>query len=120
MGGAHEKHPSAPASEFPDDPEDVHSTGPELWEKKAGQKFADPFDWHITAEGPGEGTKVSPKIVPSIEESRIVGCVCEQEAMHIKWMTVYKGEPRRCQCGIWFKVVEADWAAYPEFPDLPH
>merc|ERR1711893_144972 len=118
---------SAPAGggsmkeQFPEDPEDPHSVGPEKWENLTKQKYGDdPYDWSMAPHTFGQGTKDNPKQVPSIEESRLVGCLCEEEDMHIKWMTVYKGAPRRCACGFWFKVVEPDYAAYPEYPDIAH
>jgi len=54
----------------------------------------------------GAGTKDKPNLVPSAFESRIVGCVCEDESSHINWMWLHKGTPTRCGCGFWFKLVE--------------
>ena len=52
----------------------------------------------------GPGTKDQPNLVPSAFESRLVGCVCEEEATHVTWMWLHAGTPRRCECGHWFKL----------------
>ena len=52
------------------------------------------------------GTKDKPNLVPSVCDVRVVGCVCEEDATCISWMWLYKGEPKRCECGYWFKLVE--------------
>jgi len=54
----------------------------------------------------GAGTKDKPNLVPSAFDSRIVGCVCEDESSHINWMWLHKGTSTRCGCGFWFKLVE--------------
>ena len=53
------------------------------------------------------GTKDSPNTVPSVCDFRVVGCVCEEDATAISWMWLYKGEPKRCECGYWFKLVDS-------------
>ena len=53
------------------------------------------------------GTKEKPNLVPSVADFRVVGCVCEEDATSISWMWLYKGEPKRCECGYWFKLVES-------------
>jgi len=35
-----------------------------------------------------------------------MGCVCDDDAMHVNWMWLHKGPPRRCECGHWFKLME--------------
>merc|ERR1712136_683146 len=35
---------------------------------------------------------------------RVAGCVCEEDATAISWMWLYKGEPKRCECGYWFNL----------------
>jgi len=36
------------------------------------------------------------------------GVAGEEDSVSINWMFLYKGEPKRCQCGNWFKLVELD------------
>lgn len=67
----------------------------------------DPFDLKIVARG-GEGTKDSPDLIPSMFNRRIVGHICEEDQSHITWFYLYKGEPQKCQCGHWFKLVPVD------------
>jgi cytochrome c oxidase subunit 5b len=54
----------------------------------------------------GAGTKDKPNLIPSAFDSRIVGCICEDESSHINWMWLHKGTQTRCGCGFWFKLVE--------------
>jgi len=83
-----------------------HATGDEkkilLLEEKG---ITDPY--YVNAMKRGPGTKDKPNIVPSFEEKRLVGCVCEEDATTINWMWVHKGDPRRCECGYWFKCEDA-------------
>ncbi|XP_003746148.1 cytochrome c oxidase subunit 5B, mitochondrial [Galendromus occidentalis] len=84
-----------------------HATGKEKYELEAIRSGnLDPFD-----EAPrkrGVGTKDQPNLVPSIKEKRLVGCICEEDAVVINYMWVHKGELRRCMCGHWFKLVDRD------------
>lgn len=43
-------------------------------------------------------------MIPSAYDSRIVGCICEEDAGTIVWMWLHKGEPKKCQCGYWFQL----------------
>ncbi|XP_015188884.1 PREDICTED: cytochrome c oxidase subunit 5B, mitochondrial-like [Polistes dominula] len=82
-----------------------HATGIEKREKLAhlaGEE--DPFNLNVTKRGPG--TKECPNLVPSAFNSRLVGCICEEDHSHINWMWLHQGTPRRCECGYWFKLVE--------------
>ncbi|KAL2750117.1 hypothetical protein V1477_001613 [Vespula maculifrons] len=82
-----------------------HATGMEkreLLAKAAGDD--DPFNLKVTKRGPG--TKDCPNLVPSAFNSRMVGCICEEDQSHINWMWLHEGTPRRCECGYWFKLVE--------------
>lgn len=54
----------------------------------------------------GPGTKDKPTLVSSAFDSRIIGCVCDDESSHINWMWLHKGNSTRCECGFWFKLVE--------------
>lgn len=81
-----------------------HATGlekRELLAKVAGND--NPFDLKVIKRGPG--TKLQPNEIPSAFDSRIVGCICEEEATSINWMWLHKGEPKRCECGYWFNLV---------------
>ncbi|XP_012288494.1 cytochrome c oxidase subunit 5B, mitochondrial-like [Orussus abietinus] len=73
----------------------------ELLQKMAGND--DPFDMNVIKRGPS--TKDCPTLVPSAFDSRLVGCICEEEATSINWMWLHQGSPRRCECGFWFKLV---------------
>ncbi|GFG36739.1 hypothetical protein Cfor_00886 [Coptotermes formosanus] len=74
----------------------------ELLVEEAG-KDSDPYGLAIKR---GEGTKDKPNLIPSAFDSRIVGCICEDESSHINWMWLHKGTATRCGCGFWFKLVE--------------
>ncbi|CAF0848745.1 unnamed protein product [Didymodactylos carnosus] len=58
-------------------------------------------------------------LVPSAFDKRLIGCVCNEDVYHIKWMYVHKGEPKRCYCGHWFKVVERTWPDLTDFGITP-
>ncbi|KAG8237091.1 hypothetical protein J437_LFUL017369 [Ladona fulva] len=80
-----------------------HATGLEKREMLAKAAGNDnPFDMKIFQRGPG--TKDNPTLVPSAFDSRIIGCVCEEESASVCWMWLYEGEPKRCGCGYWFKL----------------
>jgi len=84
-----------------------HAVGPERWElltRLAGND--DPFEMNVRKRA--KGTFEEPTLIPSIYEKRLIGCVCEEDAISINWMFVFKGEPKRCHCGNWYKLVELD------------
>jgi len=84
-----------------------HSVGPERWEllaRLAGNE--DPFEMNIKKRT--KGTREEPTLIPSMYEKRLVGCVCEEDSISINWMFLFKGEPKRCHCGNWYKLVELD------------
>ncbi|KAJ8688497.1 hypothetical protein QAD02_024292 [Eretmocerus hayati] len=82
-----------------------HATGLEKAEMIARlQGNDDPFDTKMMKMGPG--TKDCPNLVGSYFNSRLIGCICEEDQCHINWMWLHKGQPRRCECGHWFKLVE--------------
>ncbi|KAK0083138.1 hypothetical protein PV325_009263 [Microctonus aethiopoides] len=86
---------------FPD-PMDL-ATGLEKKELLAYQAGNDdPF--YMKARKRGVGTKEEPNLVPSFEDSRIIGCVCEEDSASVVWMWIHEGTPRRCNCGHWFKL----------------
>ncbi|XP_003487551.1 cytochrome c oxidase subunit 5B, mitochondrial-like [Bombus vosnesenskii] len=53
-----------------------------------------------------DSTKENPNLVPSAFKSRVVGCLCEEDTAHVNWMWLHEGQPRRCECGHWFKLTE--------------
>jgi len=54
------------------------------------------------------GTKDKPTMIPSAHEMRLVGCVCHEDAFYVNYMWLYAGEPKRCECGYWFKLTKAE------------
>ncbi|GJQ80745.1 hypothetical protein Trydic_g9337 [Trypoxylus dichotomus] len=82
-----------------------HATGlekRELLAKVAGTE--NPFDLKVIKRG--AGTKAQPNEIPSAFDARIVGCICEEDATSVNWMWLHKGQPRRCDCGHWFSLVQ--------------
>jgi len=82
-----------------------HATGlekRELLAIAAGNK--DPFGMDALKRGPG--TKDQPNLVPSMEDKRMIGCICEEDSTSIIYMWLHKGDPKRCECGHWFKLVD--------------
>merc|ERR1712008_314695 len=53
----------------------------------------------------GTGSFQDPNLVASMFEKRLVGCICDEDSYDITWMTVWRGEPKRCECGNWYKLV---------------
>lgn len=51
-----------------------------------------------------DNTKDKPIMVPSAFDSRMIGCICEEDQTYICWMWLHAGAPRRCECGNWFKL----------------
>jgi len=56
----------------------------------------------------GPGTKDVPNLIPSMFENRLICCQCEPNAHYNNHMWLRKGSSRRCECGHWFKLVDAD------------
>lgn len=65
----------------------------------------DPFNLKVI-QRQSISTKDSPNLVGSAFESRIIGCICEEDQSHVMWMWLHAGAPRRCECGHWFKLVQ--------------
>merc|ERR1711976_974567 len=75
-----------------------HSVGPERFEllaRVAGNE--DPFEFNVKKRA--AGTKDEPTLIPSMFDKRLVGCICEEDAVTINWMFLHKGEQKRCGCG---------------------
>ncbi|XP_044742282.1 cytochrome c oxidase subunit 5B, mitochondrial-like [Chrysoperla carnea] len=102
------RHLALTASRFADKPlaDPVeHATGIEKREilaKISGND--DPFDMKVIKRV--DGGKSNPTLIPSAFDARIVGCVCEEDATSVTWMWLHKGQPKRCECGYWYKLVE--------------
>ncbi|BFZ16387.1 hypothetical protein BsWGS_19426 [Bradybaena similaris] len=110
------------ASGPPSKPEDVHkgkvlseqveladdfgqSVGPEREEVLArASGDEDPYLMNVIKRT--KGTFQEPTVITSNFNRRMVGCICEEDALAINWMTVYRGEPKRCECGYWFKLAD--------------
>lgn len=75
----------------------------------------DPY-CNLPTERNGRGTKDNPIPIESFINERTIACVCEETQNHVKYTTIYKNEPKRCQCGHWLKLVEAPkfWEKIPK------
>ncbi|XP_063788068.1 cytochrome c oxidase subunit 5B, mitochondrial isoform X3 [Pseudophryne corroboree] len=60
-----------------------------------------------------KGSKEDPNIVPSVNNHRIVGCICEEENTAVIWFWLHKGEAQRCpSCGSFYKLVPQEYHHY--------
>lgn len=77
--------------------------------------FLDPYS-NLPVERNGRGTKDNPVPIEAFGNERIVACSCETTQNHLKYTWVYRGEPKRCQCGHWLKLVDAPrfWEKIPK------
>ncbi|RLU25318.1 hypothetical protein DMN91_001474 [Ooceraea biroi] len=94
---------SACAKKFADSLD--HATGLEKREMLAYMAGNDD-PYNMTIKRRLDNTKENPNLVYSAFDSRMMGCICDEDAMHVNWMWLHKGPPRRCECGHWFKLVE--------------
>ncbi|CAH0402385.1 unnamed protein product [Chilo suppressalis] len=62
----------------------------------------DPF--RIMAIKRGPGTRERPNLIPSANQQRLLGCKCNDHVMHIEYMWLHMGVPKRCGCGYWFEL----------------
>ncbi|KAL3096468.1 hypothetical protein niasHT_029827 [Heterodera trifolii] len=53
-------------------------------------------------------TKEVPNVVHVYLEDKVVGCLCEHDGDHVNYWHIRKGDTKRCECGHWFKGVQAD------------
>ena len=49
---------------------------------------------------------------PGCSEEWRVLVAGEEDAISINWMFLFKGEPKRCHCGNWYKLVELDTSKF--------
>ncbi|XP_076038888.1 cytochrome c oxidase subunit 5B, mitochondrial-like [Oratosquilla oratoria] len=84
-----------------------HATGlvkQELLSKVAGNE-QNPFDMRVYKCVSGDSSNQT--MVPSFYASRLVGCICEEDATCVNRMWLHTGEAKRCECGYWFKFDDA-------------
>ena len=64
----------------------------------------------MTTPRPGQGLSASfPILVPSENESRMVGCSCESDYKEVVWFELKKSEGvQRCECGYHFRLIAHD------------
>lgn len=55
----------------------------------------------------GAGRENEPTEIPSAFDGRIVGCLCLGDRSP-KWMWLEKGDPKRCECGHYYKLVKIE------------
>jgi len=82
-----------------------HSVGKNRFEqlsKLAGHP--DPFEQQIWQAG--EGSKQNPTLIPSNNWQRVIGHICEPDALVVAYINLHKGEKKRCDCGHWFALVD--------------
>jgi len=88
-----------------------HAVGLERIQELAAE-YGDDDPFEMKPIKRAKGTFDEPTVISSAFEKRLIGCVCEDDALTIQWLTVYKGEPKRCECGYWFKLVDAQAKPY--------
>lgn len=113
---ANPNDPPIPAEKvnFPDVTD--HATGEEkLFLLAFENGILDPY-CNLPTERNGRGTKDNPVPVESFAPWRTVACICENTQTYLKYTRLYMGEPKRCQCGHWMKLVEAPrfWEKIPK------
>jgi len=84
-----------------------HSVGIERFERMAHAAGIDDL-WDLKRLQHGEGTRENPDIVTSMYNKRLIGHHCEEGQPYLTYFYVYKSEPKRCCCGHWFKLVDAE------------
>lgn len=52
-------------------------------------------------------TEVKPNLVPSIEANRLIACQCDLEGLDVRFTLLHKDQVQKCDCGHWFKLVDA-------------
>jgi cytochrome c oxidase subunit 5b len=95
--------------EMPDPIE--HATGLEKHELQQAQAGNDnPFDTYVIRPEPDTGLFAKrPILIPSMKDSRIVGCCCEADYEEIVWFNLKaKSGVQRCDCGYYFKLFKQD------------
>ncbi|XP_060107817.1 cytochrome c oxidase subunit 5B, mitochondrial [Heteronotia binoei] len=84
--------------------DEEQATGLERKVLKALEQGVDPYNMFPPKRYPG--TKEEPILVPSINEKRMVGCLCEEDNNTVVHFWLHKGEADRCpSCGAHYKLV---------------
>ncbi|XP_006893530.1 PREDICTED: cytochrome c oxidase subunit 5B, mitochondrial-like [Elephantulus edwardii] len=84
--------------------DDDQATGLEREVMTAARKGQDPYS--MLAPKAAAGTKEEPNLVPSINNKRTVGCICEEDSNVVIWFWLRKGDAQRCpNCGTHYKLV---------------
>ncbi|KPP66484.1 cytochrome c oxidase subunit 5B, mitochondrial-like [Scleropages formosus] len=84
--------------------DEEQATGMEKMVMQAMKEGTDPYS--MLKPKSYAGSKQDPHLVPSINNKRIVGCVCEEDNTSIVWFWLHAGEPQRCPaCGAHYKLV---------------
>ncbi|XP_036625232.1 cytochrome c oxidase subunit 5B, mitochondrial-like [Trichosurus vulpecula] len=94
-------HSMATGGGIPSDEE--QATGLEREIVMASRNDLDPYN--ILAPRAAPETKEEPNLVPSIDDKRIVGCICEEDNSAVIWFWLHKGETQRPNCGTHYKLV---------------
>ncbi|KPP76570.1 cytochrome c oxidase subunit vb-like [Scleropages formosus] len=90
--------------------DEEQATGLERRAIQALAKGQDPYS--ILKPKSYAGTKDDPHIVPSINDKRLVGCLCEEDNTAIVWFWLHEGNAQRCPaCGSYYQLV---------YHELPH
>ncbi|XP_065152322.1 cytochrome c oxidase subunit 5B2 [Paramisgurnus dabryanus] len=84
--------------------DDEQAAGLERRILQALKKGQDPYS--ILKPKEYTGTRDDPHIVPSINNKRLVGCLCEEDNTAIVWFWLHEGNQQRCpSCGSHYKLV---------------
>ncbi|KAJ7324275.1 hypothetical protein JRQ81_017295 [Phrynocephalus forsythii] len=84
--------------------DEEQATGLERKILEADRRGEDPYSCYAPKKY--AGTKEDPHLVPSTEDMRFVGCVCDEDTTYINWFWVIKGKVHRCwECGAHYKLV---------------
>jgi cytochrome c oxidase subunit 5b len=73
--------------------------------------YDDPYDME-PLKCRKDSTKENPNVILTLEDKRMLGCICSEDTHHVNFMWIHKGETKRCECGHWFTCKER------ELPDL--
>ncbi|XP_076876040.1 cytochrome c oxidase subunit 5B, mitochondrial [Brachyhypopomus gauderio] len=84
--------------------DEQQATGLEKIIMRTTQEGKDPYS--IQKPKMYAGTKEEPHIVPSVNNKRLVGCICEEDNTSVVWFWLHEGDVQRCpSCGSHYKLV---------------